>query len=34
VTVEEGTDAIVRMATIDANAPTGTFSDRLGPLPW
>ncbi len=33
-TVQEGTDAIVRLATIGANGPTGTFSNRLGPLPW
>ncbi|WP_329141090.1 SDR family NAD(P)-dependent oxidoreductase [Streptomyces sp. NBC_01476] len=31
--LEEGTDAIVRMATA-AGGPTGTFSDRSGPLPW
>ena len=33
-TVQEGTDAIVRLATIDAHGPTGTFSNRHGPLPW
>jgi NAD(P)-dependent dehydrogenase (short-subunit alcohol dehydrogenase family) len=33
-TVEEGTDAIVRLATIGPDGPTGTFSDRHGPLPW
>jgi NAD(P)-dependent dehydrogenase (short-subunit alcohol dehydrogenase family) len=33
-TVEEGTDAIVRMATLDASGPTGTFTDRHGVVPW
>jgi len=33
-TVEEGTDAIVRLATIDADGPTGTFQDRDGLMPW
>jgi len=33
-TVEEGTDAIVRMAQIDASGPTGTFVDRHGRVPW
>ncbi len=33
-TVAEGTDAIVRLATIGPDGPTGTFSDRHGPLPW
>jgi NAD(P)-dependent dehydrogenase (short-subunit alcohol dehydrogenase family) len=33
-TVTEGTDAIVTMASIDADGPTGTFSDRNGPVPW
>ncbi|WP_326559017.1 SDR family NAD(P)-dependent oxidoreductase [Micromonospora sp. NBC_01796] len=33
-TVEEGTDAIVRLATIGPDGPTGTFSDRHGDLPW
>jgi NAD(P)-dependent dehydrogenase (short-subunit alcohol dehydrogenase family) len=33
-TVTEGTDAIVRLATIGPDGPTGTFSDRHGPLPW
>ncbi|HEY0261372.1 MAG TPA: SDR family NAD(P)-dependent oxidoreductase [Lacisediminihabitans sp.] len=28
--VEEGTDAIVRLATIGADGPTGTFQDRDG----
>jgi NAD(P)-dependent dehydrogenase (short-subunit alcohol dehydrogenase family) len=32
--VQEGTDAIVRMATIDADGPTGTFVDRHGAVPW
>ena len=33
-TVTEGTDAIVRMATIGADGPTGTMSDRHGAVPW
>lgn len=33
-TVTEGTDAIVRLATIGPDGPTGTLSDRHGPLPW
>ncbi len=33
-TLEEGTDAIVRLATIGPDGPTGTFSDRAGSVPW
>ena len=33
-TVEEGTDAIVRMAQLDQSGPTGTFVDRQGIVPW
>jgi NAD(P)-dependent dehydrogenase (short-subunit alcohol dehydrogenase family) len=33
-TVAEGTDAIVRMAQLDASGPTGTFVDREGAVPW
>ncbi|MFJ7297941.1 SDR family NAD(P)-dependent oxidoreductase [Streptomyces collinus] len=33
-TVTEGTDAIVALATIGADGPTGTFSDRHGALAW
>lgn len=33
-TVTEGTDAIVAMATIGADGPSGTFVNRHGPLPW
>jgi NAD(P)-dependent dehydrogenase (short-subunit alcohol dehydrogenase family) len=32
--VQEGTDAIVRMASIGATGPTGTFVDRHGNVPW
>ena len=32
--VEEGTDAIVRMAQAGAGGPTGTFMDRHGTVPW
>jgi NAD(P)-dependent dehydrogenase (short-subunit alcohol dehydrogenase family) len=33
-TVEEGTDAIVAMAQIGPDGPTGTFVDRHGTVPW
>jgi NAD(P)-dependent dehydrogenase (short-subunit alcohol dehydrogenase family) len=33
-TVAEGTDAIVAMATIGPDGPTGTFVSRNGPVPW
>jgi NAD(P)-dependent dehydrogenase (short-subunit alcohol dehydrogenase family) len=33
-TVTEGTDAIVELATIGADGPTGTFRDRNGAVPW
>jgi NAD(P)-dependent dehydrogenase (short-subunit alcohol dehydrogenase family) len=33
-TVEEGTDAIVALATVGPDGPTGTFSDRNGTVPW
>jgi NAD(P)-dependent dehydrogenase (short-subunit alcohol dehydrogenase family) len=32
--VTEGTDAIVHMATIGPDGPTGTFVSRDGPVPW
>jgi len=32
--VEEGTDAIVRMADLDATGPTGAFVDRHGAVSW
>ncbi|MFD6195885.1 SDR family NAD(P)-dependent oxidoreductase [Mycobacteriaceae bacterium NPDC060252] len=32
--VWEGSEAIVALAVIDAEGPTGTLSDRHGPLPW
>jgi NAD(P)-dependent dehydrogenase (short-subunit alcohol dehydrogenase family) len=34
LTVTEGTDSIVRLATLDADGPTGIFVDRLGPVAW
>lgn len=34
LTVTEGTDPIVKLATIDAGGPTGIFIDRLGPIAW
>ncbi|WP_216590016.1 SDR family NAD(P)-dependent oxidoreductase [Streptomyces brasiliscabiei] len=33
-TVTEGTDAIVELATIGTDGPTGTFRDRHGELGW
>ena len=33
-TVTEGTDAVVAMASIGSDGPTGTFTDRAGPLGW
>ncbi|MGH3626207.1 MAG: SDR family NAD(P)-dependent oxidoreductase, partial [Sciscionella sp.] len=33
-TVTEGTDAIVHLATLPADGPTGTFQDRNGSVPW
>ena len=33
-TVTEGTDAIVAMATIGPDGPTGTFVSRDGQVPW
>jgi len=33
-TVTEGTDAIVALATIGSDGPSGTFQDRDGPVPW
>jgi NAD(P)-dependent dehydrogenase (short-subunit alcohol dehydrogenase family) len=34
LTVTEGTDSIIRLATIGPDGPTGTFEDRLGPVAW
>ena len=33
-TVQQGAREAVRLALLDANGPTGTFSDENGPLPW
>jgi NAD(P)-dependent dehydrogenase (short-subunit alcohol dehydrogenase family) len=33
-TVTEGTDAIVAMAQLGTDGPTGTYSDRAGAMPW
>jgi NAD(P)-dependent dehydrogenase (short-subunit alcohol dehydrogenase family) len=33
-TVTEGTDAIVELATIGVDGPTGQFRDRHGVVPW
>jgi NAD(P)-dependent dehydrogenase (short-subunit alcohol dehydrogenase family) len=32
--VQEGTDAVVRIATLGDKTPTGTATDREGVLPW
>jgi NAD(P)-dependent dehydrogenase (short-subunit alcohol dehydrogenase family) len=32
--LEEGTDAIVAMASVEPDGPTGTFVDRAGVVPW
>nr|UWI49961.1 SDR family NAD(P)-dependent oxidoreductase [Clostridioides difficile] len=33
-TLQEGTDAIVKMATIGKDGPTGTFTNKDGIIPW
>ncbi len=33
-TVEQGAREPVRLALLDADGPTGTFSDEDGPIPW
>ncbi|MFE3442874.1 SDR family oxidoreductase [Nocardia sp. NPDC059180] len=33
-TVTEGTDAIIRLATLGPDGPTGGYFDREGSLPW
>ncbi len=33
-TVQQGARTPVRLALLDANGPTGTFSGENGPLPW
>ena len=33
-TVEQAAREPVRLALLDANGPTGTFSNEDGPLPW
>jgi hypothetical protein len=33
-TLEEGTDAIMQMATIGPDGPTATFVSHGGPVPW
>ncbi len=34
LTVTEGTDSILALATMPADGPTGSFIDRLGPIAW
>lgn len=33
-TIEEGTEAIIQLAMLPPDGPTGTFVDRGGPVPW
>ncbi|MFG1603031.1 SDR family NAD(P)-dependent oxidoreductase [Actinoplanes sp. NPDC049265] len=33
-TVTEGTDAIIRLATLPPDGPTGTYLSRHGEVPW
>jgi hypothetical protein len=33
-TVTEGTEAMVRMAQLGPDGPTGTFVDAAGTVPW
>ncbi|MET0449959.1 MAG: SDR family NAD(P)-dependent oxidoreductase, partial [Aeromicrobium sp.] len=33
-TVEEGTEAVVRLASLGPSGPTGTYVDRFGVIPW
>ncbi|CAM4509043.1 SDR family oxidoreductase [Nocardia ninae] len=33
-TLTEGTDAIVTLATLEPEGPTGGYFDRHGPIPW
>ncbi|RWM30708.1 SDR family oxidoreductase [Mesorhizobium sp.] len=33
-TVQQATEIIVRLATLDAGGPTGGYFDENGPLPW
>ena len=33
-TVQEGTDAVVALAQVAPDGPTGCFFDRQGPVPW
>jgi len=34
LTVTEGTDSILKLATLDADGPSGVFIDRLGSVAW
>jgi len=34
LTVTEGTDSIINLATLGPDGPTGIFIDRLGPVGW
>jgi hypothetical protein len=33
-TITEGTDAIVALAQLGPDGPTGTYTDRHGVVPW
>ena len=34
LTVTEGSDPIIELATLASDGPTGIFIDRLGPIAW
>jgi NAD(P)-dependent dehydrogenase (short-subunit alcohol dehydrogenase family) len=34
LTVTEGSDPIIEVATLASDGPTGIFIDRLGPIAW
>ncbi|UGT41456.1 SDR family oxidoreductase [Nocardia yamanashiensis] len=34
LTVTEGTDSFLRLATLESDGPSGIFIDRLGPVAW
>ncbi|MEU9025646.1 hypothetical protein [Actinomadura sp. NPDC048394] len=34
LTITQGTDSIIKLATLGADGPTEIFVDRLGPVAW
>ncbi|MEO3876715.1 hypothetical protein ABGB18_48860 [Nonomuraea sp. B12E4] len=34
LTVTEGSDPIIELATLPPDGPSGIFIDRLGPIAW